>query len=249
MTKIALVTGAGSGIGEAIARMLAEENYKLILNGRRKDRLESLASELSVECLVLPLDVRKRTEVEAAVAGLPQSWKGIDVLVNNAGLAAGLSSFENGDLDNWDRMVDTNIKGLLYVSRLVLPLMIAHGKGHIINISSIAGKEVYPNGNVYCATKHAVDALTRSMRIDLAKYPIKVSSINPGAVETEFSLVRFEGDADKAKKVYDGFDNLVADDIAEAARFILSRPEHVTINDLTIMPTAQPSVGIIHRKV
>ncbi|HCS20945.1 MAG TPA: NAD(P)-dependent oxidoreductase [Bacteroidetes bacterium] len=248
MTKIALVTGAGSGIGEAIARMLAEENYKLILNGRRKDRLESLASELPVECFILPLDVRNRKEVEAAVAGLPQSWRGIDVLVNNAGLAAGLSSFENGDLDNWDRMVDTNVKGLLYVSRLVVPLMIDHGKGHIINISSIAGKEVYPNGNVYCATKHAVDALTRSMRIDLAKYPIKVSSINPGAVETEFSLVRFDGDADKAKKVYEGFDNLVADDIAEAARFILSRPEHVTINDLTIMPTAQPSVGIIHRK-
>ncbi|MHB1279225.1 MAG: SDR family NAD(P)-dependent oxidoreductase [Bacteroidia bacterium] len=249
MTKIALVTGAGSGIGEAIARMLAEENYKLILNGRRKDRLEKLASELPVECLILPLDVRKRAEVEVAIAGLPQSWRGIDVLVNNAGLAAGLSSFENGDLDNWDRMVDTNLKGLLYVSRLVVPLMIAHGKGHIINISSIAGKEVYANGNVYCATKHAVDALTRSMRIDLAKYPIKVSSINPGAVETEFSLVRFDGDADKAKKVYEGFDNLVADDIAEAARFILSRPEHVTINDLTIMPTAQPSVGIIHRKV
>lgn len=249
MTKIALVTGASSGIGEAIARMLAEENYKLILNGRRKDRLEKLASELSVECLTLPLDIRNRKEVETALVGLPESWRGIDVLVNNAGLAAGLSSFENGDLDNWDRMVDTNIKGLLYMSRLVLPLMIAHGKGHIVNISSIAGKEVYPNGNVYCATKHAVDALTRSMRIDLAKYPIKVSSINPGAVGTEFSLVRFEGDKEKAKKVYDGFDNLLAGDIAEAGRFILSRPEHVTINDLTIMPTAQPSVGIIHRKV
>lgn len=249
MTKLALVTGAGSGIGEAIARMLAEENYRLILNGRRKDRLEKLAAELSVECFILPMDIRKRSEVEAAIAGLPQAWKGIDVLVNNAGLAAGLSSFENGDLDHWDRMVDTNVKGLLYVSRLVVPLMIAHGKGHVINISSIAGKEVYPNGNVYCATKHAVDALTRSMRIDLAKYPIKVSGINPGAVETEFSLVRFDGDAEKAKKVYDGFENLVAGDIAETARFILSRPEHVTINDITIMPTAQPSVGIIHRKV
>ena len=179
---------------------------------------------------------------------LPQEWRGIDVLINNAGLAAGLSSFEDGDVDNWDRMVDTNVKGLLYVTRSVLPLMIAHSGGHIINISSIAAKEVYPMGNVYCATKHAVDALSRSMRIDLAKYPIKVSAINPGAVETEFSIVRFDGDEDRAKKVYEGFENLVADDIADAAHYILSRPPHVNINELTIMPTAQPCVGIIHRK-
>ena len=248
MTKTALVTGATAGIGEAIARKLAHENYRLILNGRRKDRLVKLAKELKVETHLMPLDVRNRKEVEAAVKNLPQEWRGIDVLINNAGLAAGLSSFEDGDVDNWDRMVDTNVKGLLYVTRSVLPLMIAHSGGHIINISSIAAKEVYPMGNVYCATKHAVDALSRSMRIDLAKYPIKVSAINPGAVETEFSIVRFDGDEDRAKKVYEGFENLVADDIADAAHYILSRPPHVNINELTIMPTAQPCVGIIHRK-
>lgn len=248
MTKTALVTGATAGIGEAIARKLAHENYRLILNGRRKDRLVKLAKELKVETHLMPLDVRNRKEVEAAVKNLPQEWRGIDVLINNAGLAAGLSSFEDGDVDNWDRMVDTNVKGLLYVTRSVLPLMIAHSGGHIINISSIAAKEVYPMGNVYCATKHAVDALSRSMRIDLAKYPIKVSAINPGAVETEFSIVRFDGDEDRAKKVYEGFENLVTDDIADAAHYILSRPPHVNINELTIMPTAQPCVGIIHRK-
>lgn len=248
MTKIALVTGATAGIGEAIAKMLAEENYQLILTGRRKDRLEKLASSLTVPTHILNFDVRQREEVVNAIDSLPEAWQKIDVLVNNAGLAAGLASFEDGDMDNWDRMVDTNVKGLLYMSRTVVPLMIKHKTGHIINISSIAGKEVYALGNVYCATKHAVDALNRSMRIDLAKYPIKVSAINPGAVETEFSLVRFEGDEERAKKVYDGFENLVASDIAEAARFILSRPQHVNINDLTIMPTAQPSVGIIHKK-
>lgn len=248
MTKTALVTGATAGIGEAIARKLAKENYRLILNGRRMDRLEKLAAELQVETYLMPLDVRNREEVVEAVANLPESWRGIDVLINNAGLAAGLSSFEDGDMDNWDRMVDTNVKGLLYVTRTVLPLMIAHTGGHIINISSIAAKEVYPMGNVYCATKHAVDALSRSMRIDLAKYPIKVSAINPGAVETEFSIVRFAGDEEKAKKVYEGFENLVAEDIADAAQYILSRPPHVNINELTIMPTAQPCVGIIHRK-
>lgn len=249
MTKIALVTGASAGIGEAMAKMLAEENYSLILNGRRKDRLEKLAASLKVDTFLLPIDVRNRSEVETALAALPKEWQAIDVLVNNAGLAAGLASFEDGEMDNWDRMIDTNLKGLLYVSRTVVPMMIAHGAGHIINIGSIAGKEVYPLGNVYCATKHAVDALTRSMRIDLSKYPIKVSGINPGAVETEFSLVRFNGDEERAKKVYDGFENLVAEDIAEAARFILSRPKHVNINDLTIMPTAQPSVGIIHKNL
>lgn len=248
MNKIALVTGATAGIGEAIAKMLAEEGYDLILNGRRKDRLEKLSATLGVKTFLLPVDVRNRKEVEKAIAGLPKEWQGINVLVNNAGLAAGLAPFEEGDMDNWDQMIDTNIKGLLYVSRTVVPLMIRNGNGHIINISSIAGKEVYPLGNVYCASKHAVDALSRSMRIDLSKYPVKVSAINPGAVETEFSLVRFKGDAGRAKKVYEGFENLVAGDIAEAARFILSRPQHVNINDLTIMPTAQPSVGIIHKK-
>ncbi len=248
MSKTALVTGATAGIGLAIAKMLAEEGYRLIISGRRVERLNELAKELKVETYVMPLDVRNREGVNQAIGELPENWQKIDVLINNAGLAAGLSSFEDGNLDHWDRMVDTNVKGLLYVSRAVVPLMIDHKTGHIINISSIAGKEVYSLGNVYCATKHAVDALNRGMRIDLAKYPIKVSAINPGAVETEFSIVRFDGDEERAKKVYDGFENLVAEDIAEAARFILSRPQHVNINDLTIMPTAQPSVGIIHRK-
>lgn len=247
MTKTALVTGATAGIGEAIARMLAEDGYRLILSGRRAERLNKLADELKTETLIMPLDVRNREAVAEAISSLPEAWQKIDVLINNAGLAAGLASFEEGELDNWDRMVDTNVKGLLYVSRNVVPLMIQHKTGHIINISSIAGKEVYPLGNVYCATKHAVDALNRSMRIDLSKYPIKVSAINPGAVETEFSIVRFDGDVSRANKVYEGFENLVAADIAEAARFILSRPPHVNINDLTIMPTAQPSVGIIHK--
>ncbi|MBI1223423.1 MAG: SDR family NAD(P)-dependent oxidoreductase [Bacteroidetes bacterium] len=248
MKKTALITGVTSGIGEAMAYMLAGENYRLILNGRRNDRLIKLADKLNTETFIMELDIRDRQAVKEAIDHLPDEWRKIDVLINNAGLAAGLASFEDGDLDNWDRMVDTNVKGLLYMSRNVVPLMIENNTGHIINISSIAGKEVYPLGNVYCATKHAVDALNRSMRIDLAKYPIKVSAINPGAVETEFSIVRFDGDEARAKKVYDGFENLVASDIAEAARFILSRPPHVNINDLTIMPTAQPSVGIIHKK-
>lgn len=249
MKKTALVTGATSGIGEAVARRLAAEDYRLILNGRRLERLENLSRELETETLLMPVDVRKRKEVEEFFQKLPQDWQKIDVLVNNAGLAAGLSSFEDGNLDDWDRMVDTNIKGLLYVSRMVVPFMIAAQTGHIVNISSIAGKEVYALGNVYCATKHAVDALNRSMRIDLSKYPVKVSAVNPGAVETEFSIVRFEGDEERAKKVYEGFENLVAGDIAEAVSFILSRPAHVNINDLTIMPTAQPCVGIIHKNL
>lgn len=248
MSKTALVTGATAGIGLAIAKMLAEEGYRLIISGRRVDRLNNLAQELQVETYVMPLDVRNREGVSQAIAELPENWQKIDVLVNNAGLAAGLASFEDGNLDHWDRMVDTNVKGLLYVSKAVVPLMIQHKTGHIINISSIAAKEVYALGNVYCATKHAVDALNRGMRIDLAKYPIKVSAINPGAVETEFSIVRFDGDEERAKKVYEGFENLVAQDIAEVARFIVNRPPHVNINDLTIMPTAQPSVGVIHRK-
>jgi 3-hydroxy acid dehydrogenase/malonic semialdehyde reductase len=180
---------------------------------------------------------------------LPSEWKQISVLVNNAGLASGLSPIEKGDIDDWDVMIDTNVKGLLYVTRNVAPLMIANGKGHIVNIGSIAGKEVYANGNVYCATKHAVDALNKAMRIDMAQYPIKVTAIHPGAVETEFSIVRFHGDESKAKKVYEGFENLVAQDIAEAIWFALSRPAHVNINELTIMPTAQPVASTIHRKI
>lgn len=247
MMNTAIITGCTSGIGKAIACMLANNGYKLILNGRRKDRLLELQNQLPTETMLMNLDVRNRTDVENFFNQLPEKWRNISVLVNNAGLAAGLAAFENAEIDNWDRMVDTNIKGLLYVSRLVVPFMVQRKKGHIINIGSIAGKEVYPLGNVYCATKHAVDALNKTMRIDLAPHNIKVSAINPGAVETEFSIVRFNGDSERAKKVYEGFENLVAEDIAQAADFILSRPQHVNINDLTIMPTAQPSVTIIHR--
>lgn len=253
MTKrIAFITGASAGLGEATARQLASEGYQLILAARRSDRLAVLAEELQsrfqTQLLTLALDVRNREEVKEAIANLPQAWQSISVLVNNAGLASGLSSIEDGDIDDWDVMIDTNVKGLLYVTRNILPLMIKQGGGHIINISSIAGKEVYANGNVYCASKHAVDALNKSMRIDLVKYPIKVTAINPGAVETEFSIVRFHGDKERAKKVYEGFDNLVASDIAEAISFVLSRPAHVNINELTIMPTAQAVAGVIHRK-
>ncbi|MBP6303938.1 MAG: SDR family NAD(P)-dependent oxidoreductase [Bacteroidia bacterium] len=252
MKKTAIITGASAGIGEACARFLAQQGYQLILCARRSDRLEKLALELKdtyqTPTLCITLDVRNRQEVEKVFSTLPAGWNEPDVLINNAGLASGLASIENGDIDDWDIMIDTNIKGLLYVTRNVVPLMISRGSGHIINIGSIAGKEVYANGNVYCSTKHAVDALNRSMRIDLAKYPIKVSAVHPGAVETEFSIVRFKGDAERASKVYEGFENLVAADVADAVGYILSRPAHVNINDLVIMPTAQPCAGVIHRK-
>jgi 3-hydroxy acid dehydrogenase/malonic semialdehyde reductase len=250
--RIAWVTGAGSGIGKACALILAKNGYSLILSGRRKHLLEQVkaqvATEFGTESIIIEMDVRDRDQVQKVTRELDGNWKNINVLINNAGLAMGLSSFENGDIDHWDTMIDTNIKGLLYVSRNVVPLMIEAGGGHIVNLGSIAGKEVYANGNVYCATKHAVDALNRSMRLDLSKFPIKVSAVHPGAVETEFSIVRFEGDEEKAKKVYEGFENLVAEDVAEAVWFMLSRPAHVNINELTIMPTAQPMAGVIHRK-
>ncbi len=250
--KVAFITGASSGIGKSCAEILAKNGYNLILTGRRQDRLDLLKQQLEqddqCQCLVLCFDVRKREEVQKAIESLPSEWKTIDVLINNAGLAMGLSSIEKGNIDHWDTMIDTNIKGLLYVSRFITPLMIENGKGHIINVGSIAAKHIYTNGNVYCATKHAVDALNQSMRLDLSAYPIKVSAVHPGAVETEFSIVRFEGDEERAKKVYDGFENLVAADIAEAVWFMINRPAHVNINELTIMPTAQPMAGIIHRK-
>jgi NADP-dependent 3-hydroxy acid dehydrogenase YdfG len=249
---IACITGASAGIGEATAHILASNGYNLILLARRSDKLEQLSSALQqqygITVYTQTLDVRNRNEVAETISGLPADWKKIEVLINNAGLASGLAPIEKGDLDDWDIMIDTNVKGLLYVTRAITPLMIAHGKGHIINIGSIAGKEVYANGNVYCATKHAVDALNKAMRIDLSQYPIKVTAVHPGAVETEFSIVRFHGDTEKAKKVYEGFENLVAADIAEAIWFALSRPVHVNINELTIMPTAQPVAGIIHRR-
>ena len=251
-TNYALITGASSGIGKACAMILAQNGYGLILTGRREDRLEQVKSEIEskyqVPCKVAVFDVRNRIEVEEFVLSLESPWNQIRVLINNAGLAMGLSSIEDGDFRHWDTMIDTNIKGLLYITKNVVPLLIKNGNGHIINVGSIAGKEVYANGNVYCATKHAVDALNRSMRLDLSKYPIKVSAIHPGAVETEFSLVRFEGDAERAATVYNGFENLIAEDVAEAVWFMLNRPEHVNINEMTIMPTAQPMAGVIHRK-
>jgi 3-hydroxy acid dehydrogenase/malonic semialdehyde reductase len=252
MAKIALITGATAGIGEACAKLFASENYDLILTGRRLDRLEKLASSLNdqynVEVAVCPFDVRDRQQVISHLEKLPEKWKAVDVLINNAGLSQGLDPIENGNLDDWDTMIDTNIKGLLYVSKVVSNWMIANGAGHIVNLGSIAGKEVYPNGNVYCATKHAVDALSKGMRIDLVQHGIKVTAIHPGAVETEFSEVRFKGDKERAKKVYDGFEPLAAEDIAETILFVVSRPKHVNINDLVIMPTAQATAASILRK-
>jgi len=253
MRKIALITGATSGIGKATAYTLAQNNYCLIITGRRKDLLDSLKKELGIKfkCDVISLnfDVRDSNTVDTVIDNLPESWKKIDVLINNAGLAAGLNPIQSGDKDDWEQMIDTNVKGLLYVTRKVVPLMIQAGHGHIINISSIAAKEVYENGNVYCATKHAVDALTKGMRIDLVKHHIKVTSISPGMVETEFSLVRFKGDQAKADKVYEGLVPLFAEDIAEAILFVVSRPAHVNVNDMLIMPTAQASAVVTYREV
>ena len=250
MQKIALVTGATSGIGEAAVLKLAENNYALIITGRREDRLNTLKQKLEttgVKVLALCFDVRNETEVKNALKNLPKKWQDIDVLVNNAGLAAGLSAVQDGDSDDWNRMIDTNIKGLLYVTRCVSPGMVSRKKGHIINIGSIAGKEVYPNGNVYCSTKHAVDALTKGMRIDLLPHNVKVTQICPGAVETEFSVVRFHGDKARADKVYEGYKSLLADDIAECILFVATRSPHVNINDMIVMPTAQASGSIFHK--
>jgi NADP-dependent 3-hydroxy acid dehydrogenase YdfG len=248
MKKTALITGASSGIGLACAELLAAAGYDLILTARRQGRLDEIKQRLSaahaVSVQTLQLDVRDKAQVGKAFEKLEAP----DVLINNAGLALGLSHFYAGDTDQWDTMIDTNVKGLLYVSRAIAEKMIARGSGHIVNIGSIAGKEVYENGNVYCASKHAVDALTRGMRIELAGKGVKVTGIHPGAVETEFSIVRFGGDVERAKKVYDGFENLVAADIADAVVWAVTRPEHVNINDIVIMPKAQPAAGVIHRK-
>lgn len=249
---IALITGTTSGIGEATAHKLAEQGYDLILNGRRLDRLQDQAAELiakyGIKTHSMHLDVRDADAVAQYIDQLPETWQAIDVLVNNAGLAAGLDSIEKGKIDDWDRMIDTNVKGLLYVSKAAIPLL-KKTKGTIINVGSIAGKEVYPNGNVYCGTKHMVDALSKAMRRELAEVGVRVAAVHPGAVETEFSLVRLEGDDGKAAAVYAGFENLMAIDIADAIWYIVSRPKHVNINELTIMPIAQPAAGVIHRNV
>src|SRR6185369_1683762 len=229
--RIAFITGATSGIGEATAELLAKNNFNLILCGRRKDRLELLSKKLSssTEVITLTFDVRNNQEVIDSVKSLPEPWKKIGVLINNAGNAHGLSPIQNGDAKDWDAMMDINVKGLLYVSKEVMPLMIERKKGHIINIGSIAGKEVYPNGNVYCASKFAVDAITQGMRFDLNPHGIKVTGIHPGMVDTEFSLVRFKGDAERAKNVYKGMQPLKAQDIADLILFTLTRPDHVVL--------------------
>ncbi|HEY9123351.1 MAG TPA: SDR family oxidoreductase [Bacteroidales bacterium] len=251
MKKIALVTGVTSGIGLAIARILAKNGYNLIITGRRKELLEKVKTEITAntdaQVLDLNFDLRKRKDVVDAIASLPEKWKAIDVLVNNAGLASGLDPIQSGDIEDWEKMIDTNVKGLLYITREVAPLMVARNNGHIINISSIAGHEVYPNGNVYCATKHAVEALNKAMRMDMVKHNIKVTSIAPGMVETEFSIVRFHGDTNRAKKFYDGLTPLNADDIADAILYVVTRPAHVCINEMLIMPTAQASATVVNR--
>jgi len=252
MSKITLITGATAGIGEACAHVFARERYDVIITGRREDRLEKLAHQLkkeyNVNVITLEFDVRNREEVIGKLEALPDEWKKINVLMNNAGLSQGLDPIQDGSYEDWETMIDTNVKGLLYVTKVVSNWMIANGFGHIVNLGSIAGKEVYPNGNVYCASKHAVDALNKGMRIDLLPYGIKVTAVHPGAVETEFSEVRFKGDKSRAKKVYDGFEPLVAKDIAETIWFVVSRPPHVNINELTIMPTAQANAMNIYRK-
>jgi 3-hydroxy acid dehydrogenase/malonic semialdehyde reductase len=244
-SKIALITGATSGIGAACARLFAQEGYRLILVGRRAALLQELANTLQTqhhtEVQSLIADVREKQTITDVLESLPEDWKKVDVLINNAGLSQGLDPIDKGDTNDWDTMIDTNVKGLLYVTKIVSNWMIPNKSGHIINIGSIAGKEVYPNGNVYCATKHAVDALNKGMRMDLLQHNIKVTAINPGMVETEFSLVRFKGDEARAKNVYQGFEPLMAEDIADAIWFVVSRPAHVNINDMLIMPAAQAS--------
>jgi 3-hydroxy acid dehydrogenase/malonic semialdehyde reductase len=247
--RIALITGATSGIGEATARTLASNDFKLILCGRRKDRLQKLASELQqyTEVTTLSFEVRNQKEVANSIDSLPDAWRTIDVLINNAGNAHGLDPIQTGSIDDWDAMLDINVKGLLYVTKAVLPVMTSRNSGHIINIGSIAGKEIYANGNVYCASKFAVDALTKGMRIDLNAHSIKVTAIHPGLVETEFSIVRFKGDEERSKNVYKGFDPLMGKDIADLILFVLTRPAHVVIADLVVLPTAQASATVVKK--
>ncbi|SDS50134.1 NADP-dependent 3-hydroxy acid dehydrogenase YdfG [Polaribacter sp. KT25b] len=249
MKKTAFITGATSGIGKATAELFAKNNIRLILCGRRSARLEKLKEELSklTKVITLQFDVSKREEVATAINSLPENFKEIDILINNAGNAHGLSSIQDGHLDDWDAMLDINVKGLLYVSKAIIPKMVSNNNGFIVNIGSIAAKAVYPNGNVYCASKHAVDALNKAMRIDLNKHNIRVSAIHPGAVETEFSDVRFKGDTEKAKTVYAGYKALQAEDIADIIHFVVTRPYHVNIEDLVVYPTAQATATILNR--
>lgn len=252
MYKTVLVTGATAGFGQAIARIFAKNDYNVIITGRRKERLDELKKELEsnkkIKVLSLNFDVRNRKTVESVLNELPEEWKSIDILVNNAGLASGLAHIDNGDIDDWEKMIDTNLKGLLYVTRAIAPLMVKRNHGHIINIGSIAGTDAYENGNVYCATKAAVGMLSKTMRADLLKHSIKVTNIAPGMADTEFSIVRFHGDKEKADAVYKGIKALSSEDIAEVVYFCATLPEHVCINELVITPTQQASVFYNYRK-
>lgn len=250
MERIALITGATAGIGEAIAGVLADAGWSLIVTGRREERLEMLAARLSVSVKTLCFDIRDRAATTAALESLPDAWKNINLLVNNAGLSQGFDPVHNGNPTDWDTMLDTNVKGLLTVSQLVSQWMINRKiAGQIIHVSSTAGRDVYPNGNVYCASKHAVEAIAKGMRMELNPYGIRVGTVSPGFTETEFSVVRFKGDTERAAKVYEGFEPLKAADIADAVLYMASRPAHVNIADMLVMPTAQGGGGIVNKKL
>ena len=249
--KTIFITGVTSGIGLSCARLFAKKGSRLVIAARRRDRLKKIAAELKkkfkTEVYTIQLDVRKNSEVKKAVNSLPEKWKNIDVLINNAGLSRGLDKLHEGSITDWDEMIDTNVKGLLYVSRAIIPLMVKRNKGHIINIGSIAGHEVYPRGNVYCASKHAVDAITKGMRVDLAETNIRVTTIDPGLVETEFSLVRFRGNNDKAKSVYSGITPLTPDDVAGAVYYAASRPLNIVVAEMILLPNKQASSTVVYR--
>lgn len=250
--QVVLITGASSGIGAACARMFAEARAKLILAARRRDRLEQLAEELDQEYAtpihLLELDVRDRSHVETAIASLPEPWSNIDILINNAGLSRGLDKLYQGQVEDWEEMIDTNVKGLLYVTRCVVPGMVSRDRGHVVNIGSIAGHQTYPNGNVYCGTKAAVRAISEGLKQDLLGTPIRVSSVDPGLVETEFSVVRFHGDSDRANKVYQGLTPLTPEDVADVVLFCVTRPPHVNLSEILLVPTDQSGPTLVHRR-
>lgn len=250
MSRIALITGATSGIGRATAEAFADLEYRLILCGRRQERLDELEEQLSQKTAVTTLnfDVRDWSEVSDAIGTLPEEWQAVDILLNNAGSARGMSPIQDGSIDDWDQMIDGNVQGVLYVSKAVMPGMVARKRGHIINLSSVAGKQTYANGAVYCASKAAVEALSAGMRLDLTQHGIKVTNIAPGAVETEFSVIRFNGDTERAAKVYEGFEPLTAEDIADTIVYAVTAPAHVTIADMTILASAQAAATTIYRK-
>ncbi len=250
MKLTALITGASSGIGRETARLFARQGVRLVLCGRREQRLQSLTEELSslTDAMYLSFDIRKREEVQKAIASLPDDFSNIDILINNAGNAHGLDPIQSGNIDDWEAMIDINVKGLLYLTRFVLPQMVARGRGHVVNIGSIAGKEAYPGGNVYVATKFAVDGLTRAMRQDLLGTGVKVSAVHPGLVHTEFSEVRFKGDKERAESVYKGYRPLLPEDVADSIWYMVSRPAHVNIADLLILPTDQASATLLDKK-